>query len=104
MAPSADNLARTINRDLTRGDVLLQAYSDGITEAYEVVSPHVPGKRRKLLAIILGMKVEDDCVEVRELTQYGPVEQGHLYSREDNRWTNIIRTENRTDIPSLKER
>lgn len=50
------------------------------------------------------MKVETDCVEVRELTQHGPVERTYLYSRGDNRWNEIIRTENRTDRPSLRER
>lgn len=47
MSPSADNLAKTINRDLTRGDVLLLKYSNGgitMTEAYEVVGPHVTVK------------------------------------------------------------
>lgn len=107
MSPSADNLVKRINRDLTQGDVLLRAYTDSgitmMTEAHEVVNPHVVGKRRKFLGL-LGMKVEADCVEVRELTQHGPVEQTRLHSRDDNRWTDIIRTENRTDRPSLRER
>ena len=107
MSPSANNLAKTINRDLTRGDVLLREYTDSgitmLTEAYEVVSPHFVGKRRKILGL-LGMKLEADCVEVRKLTQHGPVEQTNLYSRDDNRWTGVIRTENRTDRPSLRER
>ena len=111
MSPSANNLAKRINRDLTQGDVLLRTYTDSgitmMTEAYEVVSPHVTGKRKKPLGLLLGllgMKVEADCVEVRKLTQHGPVEQTHLHSRDDNRWTDVIRTENRTDRPSLRER
>ncbi len=109
MSPSADNLAKRINRDLTQGDVLLREYTDSgitmLTEAFEVVSPHVVGKRRKILRPLglLGIKTEADCVEVRELTQHGPVERTNLYSRGDNRWTDMIRAENRTHRP-LRER
>ena len=103
MSPSPNNLAKRINRDLTQGDVLLHPLdNNGITKAYEVVSPHFAGKRRKILGL-LGMKVEIDCVRVRELTQHGPVERTNVYSRDENVWTDIIRAENRTDRP-LRER
>ena len=50
------------------------------------------------------MEVEVDCVNVRELTPHGPREQTRLYSRDDNRWNDVIRIEIRTDKPSLRER
>jgi len=106
MSPTANDLSHKIGRELQKGDVLVKRYTfdGGITEMsefYEIVEPRVTGKRKRLLGL-LGTQ-EADCVVVRELTPLGPIEKRLLFSRENNRWKEIILSENR-EQPSLRER
>jgi hypothetical protein len=109
MTPSADDFAKKINRDIRAGDILIERWTRdmGATEFceyWEVINPNVEGHQKKLLGFIGG--AVKPCVEVREMTLFGPVEETRLFSRDDERWSDIIRSENRIEGSnfSLRER
>ena len=108
MSPTPSQLAQKIGRDLRPGDLLVKEYTrDGgmaVQRDYdEVIVSHVRGKRKNFFGL-LGEK-EADCVEVSILTPHGHLEKTRLFSRDSaNFWDDIIKEENRTDKPSLRER
>lgn len=113
MSPSAIQFSEELRRSLQKGDILIRKFSDGYgnshKEYYEIVDPSVKGARFPK-DTFLGKIVRKfpqfakECVMVRELTPYGPMEKTKLFPKESDIWYDITRSENRTEIPSLKER
>lgn len=108
MSPTPNQLAQKIGRDLRPGDILVKEYTldGGMTlkrDYDEVIVSHVRGKRKKFLRLLGGEQA--DCVEVSILTPHGRLEKTRLFSRDSaNFWNDIVKEENRTDKPSLRER
>ena len=99
MSPTADELAKHIARPLKAGDVLREIKIRPEHETYyvEVVNPDVMGARFE-------GDPEEPCIEVKTLTPYGPISSTRLIPEAESVWDGIVRIEDRTDRPSLKER
>jgi hypothetical protein len=107
MSPSANDFQKRINREFQPGDILIDNYPTRDIRYpnptyYEVVRPHDIGKK-KILGGLLGTQ-EKDCIVLAKLSEHGRLDGEIFISRDGDRWQGMIRVENRTDIPSRKER
>lgn len=94
MSPTIDDLAKLIGRPLKEGDVIIRRYD---RTKYEVT-----GFTQELSGRII--KKQKTYINYRALTDIGPRNQ--VYSDEVNRdvYVDVVREEDRTDKPSLRER
>lgn len=106
MSPSAKDLEGQIGRQLRKGDILViserssASVSTTIDSYYEVTDPSV----ESLVKRFLRKGVVAECIEARVLTPLGPAEGRILYSKDEDVWSTMVKEEERTDRPSLKER
>jgi len=98
MSPSADEIVRISGKDLKEKDMLVvEDEVSGQTRDFEIMG--FGTKKRGLFR-----KRDVSTVTVREITKSVPGERIYSVPTDQDVWTDIIRREHRTDLPSLKER
>ena len=105
MSPNIDSLVKKTG-ELKPGDILLSRLPGESNQFHEVVEVGVT-VQPSLLSKLSGQK-ETKGIMVRELTPHGPTEGSTFFALSggeayDN-FVAIIRSEERTDKPSLRER
>lgn len=98
MSPSADDLVKIIGQDLKEEDMLIvESEISGQSRDFEITG--FGTIKRGLFR-----KRDIPTVKVREITKSVPGERIYSVPTGQDVWTDIIRREDRFDIPSSKER
>lgn len=102
MSPTADQLSKKVKaekgRPLGSGDVLISRATVPGYNYYEIVDVTTETRRR-----LFGER-EESIYKLRGLTPHGPVQDVATRKGSANVWWEVILKEDRTDIPSLRER
>ena len=106
MSPTPSDLVKETGKELKPRDILVHRWQGGNAKCYEVVEVGVTVKP-SLLSKLKGQK-ETEGVRVRELTPYGPMEGTIFFASSGGEahdsFVAIVRSEERTDEPSHRER
>jgi hypothetical protein len=106
MSPNPNDLAKKTGKELKPRDILVWRWQGEADKYYEVVEAGV-AVEPSLLSKLEGQK-ETNGVRVRELTPYGPIEGTIFFALSGGEaydsFVAIIRSEERTDEPSHRER
>ncbi|MBI4157358.1 hypothetical protein HY502_00740 [Candidatus Woesebacteria bacterium] len=107
MSPSINDIAKKIERDLQKGDILVWTNADKehfFYRLYEIVETNLEWTAPKgSFSSFIGQK-KDKGMRIRELTPYGPTEYTFIVRMSTDEWDDVVLGENRTDRPTLKER
>ena len=97
MSPKIDDFKKDLGRDLKPGDILIG--DEGLL--YEITE--VGNEYPSIIGAIRGRI--SGYVNARRLTSSGPsVNESHFRTNVNSYWNGVIREEDRTDKPSLRER
>ena len=107
MSPTPNDFSKKIGRELQSGGILVLDNNQvrGISQYYEIIETGFKVKPSILDKVT--NKKDIDGIVVREITSFGPAEKTMIFAMSGGGaldFDNIIRFENRTDEPSLRER